>query len=373
MVNHGLLNNYCFPSEIRAKLTKKIVEVAPEGLDKVFLLTTGAESTECAIKLARTHGQKIGGKKKIKIITFDDAFHGRTMGAQMVGGSAKGKSWIVNLDKDFLQVPFANSFKYKWADQNDPDYSDEKCFNKFLESLDELDVKYNEIAGIMTETFQGGWVQLLPKGFVKRLREFCTENKIVMIFDEVQAGFGRTGKMFAFQHADVIPDLVCCGKGISSSLPLSCVIGKSEIMDIYGPNEMTSTHTGNPVCSAATLANINYIIDNDIVQHAADMGKICKKRLKALKEKYNDVIGFVSGEGLAWAVIMVKKGTKEIDCDLAHDIVRIAMGKGLLLFAPVGDGATLKVVPPLIIKEEALLEGLDVLDEAIDEALAERK
>ncbi|MDD5017156.1 MAG: aspartate aminotransferase family protein [Eubacteriales bacterium] len=375
MVDHGLLNNYCFPSAIRGELTQKIIEVtATESLNKVFLLTTGGESTECAIKLARTYGQKKGGQKKIKIIGFEDAFHGRTMGAQMAGGIPKGKSWIVNLDKDMLQVPFPNSFKYEWADQRNADYSDERCFEIFLKNLKNEGVDdFKNIAGIMTETFQGGWCQLMPKGFAQKLRNFCTENDIVLIYDEIQAGFGRTAKMFGFQHSDIVPDIVCCGKGISSSLPLSCVIGREDIMDLFGPNEMTSTHTGNPVCAAATLASINYLIEKEIIKNCEKMSHICKGRLNKLKEKYNKNIGFVSGIGLAWAVILVKEGTKEIDCDLAHDVVRISMEKGVLMFAPVGAGATLKICPPLVINEEALNEAIDVLDEAIAQALYEKK
>lgn len=375
MVNHGLLNNYCFPSRIREQLTEKIIkEVAPAGLNKVFLLTTGSESTECAIKLARTNGVKIGGKKKNIIVTFIDAFHGRTMGAQMAGGSPGGKSWIVHPDQEMIQVPFPNSFKYAWADQSRDDYSDEKCFRIFLDHLQENGVDdYHCIAGIMTETFQGGFCELMPKGFVQMLRKFCTDHQIVMIFDEVQAGFGRTGKMFGFMYADVVPDLICCGKGISSSLPLSCVIGRQEIMDLYGPTQMTSTHSGNPVCSAAALASINYILKNNLVEHCAEMSEICRIRLNVMKDKYRDYIGFVSGVGLAWAVIMVRQGTKDIDCSLAHDIVAAAMEKGLLMFAPVGDGATLKIVPPLVIGEEALNEALDTLDESIAQVLEARK
>jgi 4-aminobutyrate aminotransferase-like enzyme len=373
MTEHGLLNNYCFPSEIRAKLTKKIIEdIAPEELDKVFLLSTGSETTECAIKLARTNGIKVGGNKKNIIVTFDDAFHGRTMGAQLAGGSEGGKSWIVHLDKGIIQVPFPNSFKYEWADQDNENYSDDKCFEIFLDNLRKQGIEdFNDIAGIMTETFQGGWCELMPKGFVQKLRKFCNEYNIVMIFDEVQAGFGRTGKMFGFMHYDIIPDLICCGKGISSGLPLSCVIGRQEIMDLYGPNQMTSTHTGNPVCSAAALASINYLLDNNIVENCANMSKICEKRLNEIIEKYKDYVGFVKGVGLAWALILVKKGTKEIDPELAHDVVETAMRKGLLLFAPVGDGATLKIVPPLIINAEELNEGFDVLDEALSEVIGQ--
>ena len=368
-VEHGLLHNYCFPSEIRGKLAKKLVEISPEPLSKAFLLTTGAESTECAIKLARTYGKKIGGKEKIKIVTFDDSFHGRTLGAQQAGGSPKAKEWIVNLDPDINQVPYPNSFKYSWADVNDPAYSDEKCFNQFLFYLKERNIEPEKIAGIMSETFQGAWVELMPQGFAKKLREFCDQFNIVLIFDEVQAGFGRTGKLFGFEHYGIIPDLMCCGKGISSGMPLSAVIGREEIMNLYGPNEMTSTHTGNPICSAAALASINYILNNNLIEKSANLGKICEEFLEKLKEKYSNVIGHMRGIGLIWGFVFTKDGTKEIDPDLAHDIVRISLEKGLLFFAPVGTGATLKVCPPLVITEEALKEGLDIFEQAIEEAI----
>lgn len=369
----GLLHNYCFPTEIRADLVEKLSNICPEPLKKVFLLTTGAESTECAIKLCRTYGIKAGGKKKIKIITFDDDFHGRTMGAQMAGGSPGAKEWIVNLDKDMHQIPFPNAFKYKWADVKDPDYSDEKCFDMFLAHLKEQNIDPYDIAGIMPETFQGGWVQLLTPGYAMKLREFCDKHNILLVFDEVQAGFGRSGKLFTFQHYGIVPDLVCCGKGISSSLPLSAIIGRQDVMDLYGPNEMTSTHTGNPVCAAAALANINYIMDNKLIENASDLSGVCDKFLEDLRSKYSKYIGSLQGTGLVWGLVFVKKDTREIDPDLAHDIARISIEKGVLFFAPVGSGATLKICPPLVITKEALIEGLEVFAEAVSEAVKMRE
>ncbi len=367
-VEHGLLHNYCFPTEVRANLVKRLSEICPEPLKKVFLLTTGSETTECAIKLSRTYGRKVGGDRKIKIITFHDDFHGRTMGAQLAGGSPKAKEWIVNHDPDIIQVPFPNAFKYDWADESNPDYSDDKCFATWLSYLEEQNVDFDTIAGIMPETFQGGWVQLMPVGFAKKLREFCDKHDIILAFDEVQAGMFRTGKLFAFQHYGIVPDIVCCGKGISSSLPLSAVIGRPDVMDLYGPNEMTSTHTGNPVCAAAALANINYMIDNNVGENAARLGEIGKKFLEDLQAKHPDVIGNVKGVGLAWGIIFVKNGTKEIDPDFAHDVCRISIENGLLFFAPVGAGATIKICPPLTINEEAFREGLEVFAAAIEEA-----
>lgn len=369
IIQHGLMHSYCFPNEARSRLVQKISSLVPIPDNRVFLLTTGSESTECAIKLTRAYAIKHYGEKKIKIITFDDSFHGRTMGSQMAGGSEEGKSWIVNLDKDIQQVPFPNAFKYDWADEKHPDYSDEKCFDMFLKQLEAQGIDPQDIAGIMTETFQGGWVQLMPQGFVKLLREFCDQYDILLTFDEVQAGFARTGKMFGFMHYGVTPDLICCGKGITSGLPLSCVVGRSEIMDLFGPNKMTSTHSGNPVCSTAAIASINYIVDHQLAERAEALGAICEKRLMQLKEKYSRFIGFVSGYGLVWSVIFTKADSKDIDAGSAHEVVEKAMQKGLLFFAPVGAGSTIKVCPPLIIDETALNEGLDVFEECIEEVL----
>ena len=370
IIGHGLMHSYCFPNEPRAKLVKLVHDIVPIPDNRVFLLSTGAESTECAIKLARTYGgQK--SDKKIKIITFNDCFHGRTLGSQMAGGSPSAKTWIKNLDPGFVQVPFPNAFYYEWADEKRDDYSDDVCFGKFLESLKDAGADPSEIAGIMTETFQGGWVQLMPKGFVQRLRAFCDENDILLIFDEVQAGFGRTGKLFGFEHAEVTPDIICCGKGISSGMPLSAVIGKAHIMDLYGPNKMTSTHSGNPVSSTAAYHSIKYILNHGLVENSCRLGEVAGARLREIQAKHPDRVGFVSGTGLAWALILTVPGTKDMDGDLATRIVELCMQRGVMMFAPVGNGSTIKVVPPLMINEEALREGLDVLESAVDDAIAE--
>ncbi|HPJ21088.1 MAG TPA: aspartate aminotransferase family protein [Clostridia bacterium] len=371
MIEHGLLHNYCFPTEIRSELVEKLVEISPAPLEKVFLLTTGSEACECAIKLARTYGRKKGGDGKIKIITFIDDFHGRTMGSQMAGGSPAAKEWIVNIDPDMNQVPFPNSFYYEWADESRDDYSDDKCFDTWMGYLDEQGIKPEQIAAFMPETFQGGWAQFMPVGFVQRLRRFCDDNDILLIFDEVQAGFGRSGKLYSYQHYEVKADLVCLGKGVSSSLPLSGVIGRKDLLDLYGPNKMTSTHTGNPVCCAAALANIDYIIGNRLIEKSEELGYILEEKLDEIVGKYPEYIGNNKGKGLVRALVITKKNSREIDPDLAHDIVRISIEKGLLFFAPVGAGSTIKICPPLVITKEALLEGLSVLDEAIGLAVAQ--
>ncbi len=361
-VKHGLLHNYCFPAEIRARLVQKLAELAPRGLDKVFLLTTGSETTECAIKLARTWGQKVGGKEKIGIISFDGAFHGRTLGAQMIGGTPSLKEWIVNLDPDIHQVPFPGDFR-----------CENRNFEVFERSLLGKGVRPGRIAGVISETYQGGGVSFMPEEYAQKLASWCKKNQVLLIFDEVQAGFGRTGRMFAFEHYNLIPDLLCCGKGISSSLPLSAVIGRKEIMDLYPPNTMTSTHSGNPVCAAAALANLEVIIREDLPERAEKMGKVLSCELEEIRKDFPQAMGAVYGKGLVYGVYIVKNGGKEPDGELAFNIIRKAIQKGLMLFSPVGFGrATIKICPPLIITEKAIEDGACAFREAVFEAVKER-
>ena len=359
-IEHGLVHNYCFPTAERAELTKKLAEAAPEGMDKVFLLTTGSEATECAIKLARTHGIKAGGTDKIVIVTFDNAFHGRTLGAQMAGGIPSLKEWVVNLDKAMVQVPFPDGFR-GGQDQD---------FEVFTRVLEEKGINPENVAGVMTETYQGGNASFAPPEYMRKLRDWCKSRNALLIMDEVQAGFGRTGKFWGFEHYDLVPDLICCGKGISSGMPLSAVIGPERILNMYPPGSMTSTHTGNPVCAAAAIANLEVIRDECLVNNSFRMGEILQPELRRIGEKYKSRVGAVHGKGLVAAMHMVKPSGTDPDPELAARIVRLSIEKGLLMFAPVGyGGASVKISPPLVITEEPLRESIGVLEEVMAEIL----
>ncbi|MBW2057540.1 MAG: aspartate aminotransferase family protein [Deltaproteobacteria bacterium] len=351
-----LLHNYCFPSEIRAKLARRLSELAPPGLDKVFLLTTGSEAIECAIKLARTYGLGRGGKKKNVIVSFEKAFHGRTLGSQMVGGIPEGKKWIVNLDPDMCQVPFPGDFRVE-----DP------SFSLFEKTLRQRGIDGDRVAAVISETFQGGGASFFPEGYVKELKAWCETHGALLILDEIQAGFGRTGRMFGFEHYGVVPDLAVFGKGITSCMPLSAVIGPQEIMDLYEPGTMTSTHSGNPVCCAAALANLDLIVGEGLVENAASVGETLGRALGDLKGEFPAVVGAVHGRGMVYGLHMVEKGSKEPDGELAFRIVEKAVQRGLMLFAPVGfGGATIKICPPLTMTEEAVRDGLEALREAFE-------
>jgi len=354
-----LLTSYCFPNEPRIKLVEKLIELAPEGLDRVFLLSTGSESTECAFKLMRTYGQKIGGRNKSIIVSFQDSFHGRTLGAQQMGGMAAQKKWIKNLDPDIVHVPFPDGFR-----------NEDISFDLFESTLETLGIDAQDVAGVITETYQGVGPNFLPLEYAKKLRQWCDKNQAVLCFDEVQSGFGRCGKMWGFELYGIVPDLFCMGKGFSGSLPIGGVVGRHEIMDIYGPNEMTSTHSGNPICCSAALASIAAIEEEGLIENAARLGKVLKRKLEEIQKEFSDFIGFAPAEGLVGGLLMIKKDTKEPNYDLAWQTIYNCYLKGLLMFAPVGvGGGCVKIAPPLCITEEALLEGCQVLKEAISEAV----
>ena len=191
-----------------------------------------------------------------------------------------------------------------------------------------------------------------------------------MCYDEVQAGFGRTGKMFCFQHYGVTPDLIACGKGISSSLPISAVIGRADIQALYAPGSMTSTHSGSPLPVVAAIENLKIIKRERLVERAARLGKILVPEVRRIQLKYPDVLGCTQGKGLVAGIQVVKPGTKEPNPDLAVKINVAWFQRGLLMFAPVGiAGECLKIAPPLTITEDALRESIAVFEEAIDSVL----
>jgi 4-aminobutyrate aminotransferase-like enzyme len=356
-----LLTNYCFPSAIRGELAERIASLLPEPLKKVFLLTTGSETVECAIKLCRSYGVKVGGRKKHVIVTYDKAFHGRTLGSQQAGGIPGLKEWIVNLDPGFIQIPFPDGFRT-------PDTS----FDLFERSLREAGVEAQNVAGVILETYQGGSAAFAPTPYMQALRQWCSGHKALLVCDEVQAGFGRTGKMWGFEHYGIVPDLTTFGKGISSSLPISAVAGRPDVLDLHPAGSMTSTHTGNPICCAAALASIDLVVGENLADNASKMGDILHRELNALAAR-TPQIGAVAGKGLVAGVACIAPGSQNPDGDLAFEVVRRCVEKGVLLFSPVGlAGSTVKIAPPLVITEEAIRESVAVLNEAFTEVLKKR-
>ncbi len=360
VIDRGLLASYVFVHERRARLTQMLRELSPDPANyRVFLMSTGSEATENCIKLSKTYALEKQGPRKKYFVTFENAFHGRTMGAQLAGGWERQKKWMVDRDATFVQVPFPDGYK-----------NEDLSFDLFLKTLREKGVEGRNVAGVMTETYQGGGPDFLPVEYAQKLEAWCREYDVVMCYDEVQAGFGRTGKMFGFEHYGVRPDLIACGKGISSSLPLSAVIGREDIMGQYPPGSMTSTHSGSPLPVAAAIASLEIIQREKLVERSACLGEILIPELHRLRRKYPQALGCVHGKGLVGGIQVVKPGTKTPDPETALKINIASFQKGLLMFAPVGgQGECVKIAPPLCITEDALRESIQVLEEALDEVL----
>lgn len=363
VIDQKLLATYVFVHEKRAELTKMLQALSPDPSNyQVFLLSTGSEATENCIKLAKTYAIEKHGPEKKYLVSFTNAFHGRTLGAQLAGGNPRLKTWIVDEGKTFIQVPFPDGYK-----------NENISFDLFTDTLKKQGINPSEIAGVMTESYQGVGPDFLPVEYAQKLEAFCRENDIITIFDEVQSGFGRTGKMFCYEHYGIMPDLIACGKGISSSLPLSAVIGRKDIMSLYPPGSMTSTHSGSPLPVVAAVENLKIIIREKLVDNARRMGEILIPELQRIRNKYPDILGCLQGKGLVAGIQVVKKGTKIPDSDTAVKINEKCFHKGLLMFAPVGiGGECLKIAPPLIITEDALKESINVFEEACDEILGKQ-
>jgi 4-aminobutyrate aminotransferase-like enzyme len=352
---------YVFAHRDRARLCSMLRELAPRPAeDRVFLLSTGSEATENAIKLARTYGVSRGGPRKHVIVAFEGAFHGRTMGAQLAGGLPGQRDWIVHTDVGFAHTPFPDGFR-------NPDLS----FDQFPRSLADMGLSGEDVAGVISESYQGIGPNFFPDAYARELERWCRDNDALLIMDEVQAGFGRTGRMFCYEHYGILPDLVCCGKGISSSLPLSAVIGRGDVMDLYPPGSMTSTHSASPLPVAAAIANLELLRREKLAEHAAALGPVLASGLEAIRSRHRERIGAVKARGLVAGLLMVRPGSTAPDAEAALAVNVRCFEKGLLMFAPVGlGGGCVKIAPPLVTPRDALEEGIAVLAEACNEVLA---
>jgi 4-aminobutyrate aminotransferase / (S)-3-amino-2-methylpropionate transaminase / 5-aminovalerate transaminase len=360
MLNKPILGCYAYGNEVRAKYLKKLVEFCGPGFDKAFLMSAGTESTEAALKLMRMYGQS-KKKERLGIIALENNWHGRTMGAQMMSGNINQKKWIGYEDKDIHHLPFP----YPWVLDNE---SGESFFLKNINILIEsgIDPK-KDLCGMILETFQGWGAIFYPKDYVKAAEKFCSENNIILTFDEMQAGFARTGKAFGYQHYDIIPDLICCGKGMGNGYPLSGVIGRRDIMDLPEVGNMSSTHSGNPMACAVGLAVIEEIESLDLIEESNRKGKILKDKLKQMKAKSDGKISHILGEGLISAILFQDSKTGEPDGLIASVVAEKCYEKGLLVVHTGRE--SIKLGPPLTISDEALIEGLEVLEECIKESI----
>jgi len=346
------LHSYAYIHNVRNQYLQKLIKFCGKGFQKAFLMSSGTEATEAAFKLMRMYGQK-RKKRRLGIICFEGNWHGRTMASQMMSGNIDQKKWIGYHDKDIHHI----SFPYPWLVKK----GEEEIFLK--NSINKLKKKLNlkkDICGVMIETFQGWGALFYPKKYIQLLKKICNQNNILICFDEMQAGFGRTGKNFGFQHYNIKPDLICCGKGMGGGVALSGVIGKKNIMDLPEIGNMSSTNSANPLACNAGLAVIEEITSKKLTQKAKTSGEYLHKNLLKIKDQYPNIFN-VYGKGLIAAMIFERK-IRNIDKKLKK-LVELCIKDGLLLVYTGRE--SIKIGPPLTITKNAIKEGTEIIKKNI--------
>ncbi|MFC1892144.1 aspartate aminotransferase family protein [Thermodesulfobacteriota bacterium] len=354
-----LLHAYSYATPIRAAFLEKLIQMTPPYLEKASLFSTGTEAAERAIKLSRYYGLKFNPRKKV-IVGGKGNFHGKTMGSQMAGGQDKDKEWIGYLDPNMVQMPFP--FPWVLAETGK---SGEELFYHHIDELERGGVNLTEIAAFLVETFQGWGAIFYPIDYIQAMRKWSKDNEVLLVFDEIQAGFGRTGKLFAYEHYDVVPDMVICGKAMSSSLPLSAVLGSADLIEL--DPTYTSTHGGHPLACAAGLGNLEAFEAENLVDEAKRKETIMIAELTKWKARFSNRIGRILGKGLLFGIFVKQEDSDELDYDLTNRIVERAMEKGV--FSICTGRGTIKLGPPLMIPDEALIEGLRVYEECFAELI----
>lgn len=313
---------------------KTSIEVAElltnnSDLDKVFFCNSGAEAIEAAIKLARKYAKKYKDENAVEIITMDQSFHGRTIAAITATGQTKYQKGLSPLLPGIKYAKF-NSFK----------------------SVKNL-VTENTCA-IIIEPIQGeGGIIPADKDFLAKVRELCDSENIVLIYDEVQCGIGRTGELFAYQYYGINPDIVTLAKGLGGGLPIGSMLSKDKIAKGFEPGDHASTFGGNPVVCSGSKIVLEELLNNGLLNHVKEVGLYLSEKLQELKQKHSNIID-VRGFGLMQGI--------EVN-QAPSDIVKKCMNKGLLL---VGAGKNvIRFVPPLIISKEEIDKGINILDEVL--------
>jgi 4-aminobutyrate aminotransferase/(S)-3-amino-2-methylpropionate transaminase len=341
------------PYEVYVELAERMIELAPfSGPAKAAFFNAGTEAVENSIKFARSH------TKRPAVIVFEGAFHGRTMLAMtMTSKTHPYKAGLGPFAPEVYRVPYPHSYR-------GPDTAGALAA---LERAFLTQVAPENVAAIVMEPVlgEGGFV-VAPPEFVQGVRTICDEHGIVFVVDEVQTGYGRTGRMWAIQHYDVEPDLMVVAKSIAGGLPLSGVIGKAEIMDAPEDSAIGGTYVGNPVAQAAALAVLDVFNEENLVERAGVIGETIRSRMEAWQQRW-DAIGDVRGLGAMLAIeLVLDPETKEPDADRATAVVEEAAQNGLLLIKSGIYGNCIRVLTPLVVTDAELDEALGVWEQALE-------
>lgn len=360
-IQKPLLNSYYYPTVQRSQFSEFIIrdligERYGNKLKKVLFLSTGSEAMEASMKMAKLNFIEKKGNKENFIIGFENSFHGKTLGSQMAGGKTKDKKWLEkSTEGGYFHLPYP----YPWV-LKEKKMSGEEFFNESISILNDDFIK--KISAFVFEPYQGWCAVFFPKDYMQALYKFCKINDILLISDEIQSGFGRTGKLFAFEHYDIIPDMIVCGKAISGNLPVSAVISSEEL---FGKDEsFNSTHGGNPLAMSSALENLRFLLNNDLVKKSEELGNFLHEFLEKWKQQENLVKDFYS-KGLLASVFLESPLPEITNIDFVDEIIERAYKKGVISIRTCS--GTLKIGPPLVISEDALLESLEVYKECINE------
>jgi 4-aminobutyrate aminotransferase len=345
-----------FYYESMAALCERLARLAPGPSKKrVFLTNSGTEAIEGAIKLARNSTRRPG------LIAFKGAFHGRTYGAMTLTSSkARQHAGFGPLLPEVYHVPFGYCYRCDFGKQYPS--CGLFCVSSIEQDLFAREIDPKDVAAIFVEPIQGeGGYVVPPPDYLATLRALCDKYGILLVADEIQSGIGRTGKMFAMEHAGVEPDILVTAKGLASGMPLGAIIAKESIMR-WETGAHGTTFGGNPVCCAAALATLD-VVEHDLMANAATQGKRLLAGARRLADRH-PVIGDIRGMGLMIGVELVKdRTTREPASKLVRDVVLQAFSRGLLL---LGAGrSSLRLAPPLIIDAVDIDEGLAIIDECL--------
>lgn len=344
------------------ELCEQLAEILPHGeRTKAMLVTTGAEAVENAIKIAR---QATGRQA---VLCYTGAFHGRTMMAMTLTSKINYKIGCGPFAPEVYRLPFPNFFRYSMGREMDEFVNGE--IKRLRESGHNL-VDPKNLAAIIIEPIQGeGGFNPVPRKYLEGLRAFCDEHGIMLIMDEIQSGFGRTGKWASWQHYGVQPDISTYAKSLGSGMPIAAVLGRAEIMDAAGPGTIGGTYIGNPVSCAAALATIRFIKDKNLNERALEIGKIFGERFDRLKKKHSE-IGDVRGLGAMVGVEFVRNGDPRQPMSKLCDAIMTGCARqGLILLSAGTFKNVIRILCPLVITDEELNKGLDILEKEISKAI----
>ena len=351
-----LLHSYNFVNEWRVELERRLLElVRPHGLDRVFIGSTGAEMVELALKLARWKTGRTG------VLALEGGYHGKTVAATAVGGRPDARAGLGELLAGVVHIPFPPNSRTDSADL-------ERDAVAHLERL-EADGGAAQIGTVITEVVQGnaGQRQSSP-AFLQALQAFARRHDAVFVVDEVQSSFGRTGTMFTFEQFGLEPDLVAAGKGISSSLPLTVLLGRREVFDAAPAGALSSTHGGNPMSCRAGCVVLDIIRDERLLENSREVGAFLISGLRDAVRR-SGLEADVRGTGLMIG-IEIFDGNGQPDRVRAAAIVDAAVARGLLLISPIGVAKNVvRISPPLVLTSEQAAEGIALLAAALDEVL----